>query len=198
MSCLLNVLAIKYDRFLGICFPMNTYTKWRATSMKTILMTIWILACALGMPEVLNFQLFGVDNTRITSSICFTSFNKTFQRVYQCILSCLFLLALLVSLYCLVRMTVVLSQQNVRRKELRGHKKTITLLFTVITTFGICLLPYHVLQILISADPDTFIYKFGLTRFSIVFEVLQMLTFLNCALNPVIYNFTSSKFNVAF
>ena len=198
ISCLLNFLAIKYDRYLGICFPMNTYTKWRATSMKTILAIMWLTAFVVGLPEAFNFRAINIHDTLAASTFCFTSAYHEFQRSYQGGTSGLFILVFVVSLYCIARMILALSQSSARQEEKRGHKKTITLLIMVTATFGLCLLPHHILQILISADPNTYIRKFGLTRFSCVFEILQMLTFLNSALNPVIYNFTSSKFNVAF
>ena len=200
ISCLLTVLAITYDRFLGICFPMNTYTTWRQISMKRIVTAIWLVAAITAFPENFCFHTVTYDTIDSSVTLCLTSSNHLVPRVFHGVVSCLFLLVFVIFLHYINRMTLALSRNNRRNRDktIVGNRKTITLLIVVAITLSVCLLPHHVLSILTAFDPDIFIRHIGYDHFSKVFEFLQILVFLNSALNPIIYNFTSSKFNVAF
>ena len=200
MSCMLTVLAIAYDRYLGICFPMNTYTKWRATSMKRILGAIWFSACAVAIPEMFSFkedQIIGVSNTSLY--ICYTPLYQNTQRVYHSLCSFLFILAFFVSVVWVTKMTSALKKSRNKQAGLRGNRrKTMTLLITVVVVFLICLLPHRILIMLVSISPDIFIGIVGDSSFSKIFEMLHILSLLHNCLNPLMYSFASKKFNKAF
>ena len=202
ISCMLTVLAIAYDRYLGICFPMNTYTKWRAMSMKRILGAIWFSACAVGVPELFSFKedkvkVIGASTTALY--ICYTPRYQNIQRFYHSICSFLFVLAFIVSVFWLTKMTSALKTSRNGQAEIKGNRrKTIALLITVVVVFLICLLPYRTLVLLVSISPDTFISIVGDSCFSKIFEMMHILSLLHSALNPLMYSFVSTKFSKAF
>ena len=200
MSCMLTVLAIAYDRYLGICFPMNTYTKWRAMSMKRILSAIWFSACAIGIPEMFSFKedmIIGASTTALY--ICYTPRYQNIQRLYHSICSFLFMFAFMVSVFWLTKMTSALKKSRNGQAEIKGNRrKTIALLITVVVVFLICLLPHRTLVLLVSISPDTFISIVGDSCFSKIFEMMHILSLLHSALNPLMYSFVSKKFSKAF
>ena len=196
---MLTVLAIAYDRYLGICFPMNTYTKWRATSMKRILGAIWFSACAVGVPEMFSFKedkIIGASNTPLY--ICYTPLYQNTQRFYHSVCSFLFMLAFFVSVVWVTKMTSSLKQCRNRQAGIRrNRRKTIALLIIVVLAFLICLLPHRTLILLVSISPDIFIGVVGDSCFSKIFEMLHILSLLHNCLNPLMYSFVSKKFNTA-
>ena len=200
ISCVLTVLAITYDRFLGICNPMNTYPTWRQISMKRIITTIWVSACATGFPEMFCFQNPIADIKPTSLNLRFTLFYQTSPRVFHFLISCLFFITLLICLHYIARMIATLSKKRKRTcgHSTRSHWKTIALLVTVAITFCACLLPHYTLRLLTAVDPGIFIRHIGFDQFAQMLEILQILVFVHSALHPIIYNFTSTKFNVAF
>ena len=195
-ACLFSVLAITYDRFLGVCYPMNTYTKWRATSINRINITIWINSCAIGFPEIISFnEAVFIGSTSGPRTVCYTVLHQPFQRWYNSICSALFLFVFFISLYFMVRMTTSLLQSQ---KKMRSHRKTIILLVTVVFVFLLCLLPHRILTLLICIAPNMFVLRLAHTCCTNLFELLSILSLLHSALNPVMYNFWSRTFVIAF
>ena len=195
-ACLFTVLAITYNRFLGICFPMNIYSKWRATSVRRINTAIWIVAVLVGFPEGFSFnQADIIDSSQELMTVCFSPMHQTFQRSYYSICSCLFLVAFLVSVYCMMRMTIALCKS---RSRARRHRKSISLLVAVVVVFLLCLLPYRMMTLLISLAPTTFVKRLQDKCCVNLLELFGILSLLYNALNPMIYNFLSRRFNNAF
>ena len=168
--------------------------------MTRIVTTIWVSACATGFPEIFCFQNPIADIKPKSLTLRFTLFYQTFPRVFHFLLSCLVFITLLICLHYIARMIATLSKKHKRTFDhsTRSHRKTIALLVTVAITFCVCLVPHYALRLLTAVDPDIFIRHIGFNQYAQMLEILQILVFIHSAVHPIIYNFTSTKFNVAF
>jgi hypothetical protein len=83
---------------------------------------------------------------------------------------------------------------NDRRKR---QNQVANIIASIVTVFFICHLPFRVAGLWLSfADPST-IGRLGLERYLGIVYSTRILFYLNHALNPVVYNFVSTKFRCA-
>ena len=83
---------------------------------------------------------------------------------------------------------------NDRKKR---QNQVANIIASIVTVFFICHLPFRVAGLWLSfADPST-IGRLGLERYLGIVYSTRILFYLNHALNPVVYNFVSTKFRCA-
>lgn len=83
-----------------------------------------------------------------------------------------------------------------RERKLKQHQVANTIA-SIVSIFFICHLPFRVAVLWFSFADKNVIWGLGLEKFLIILYSTRILFYINHALNPVVYNFVSSKFRSA-
>lgn len=208
LASVLTILAITYDRYRGICFPLHSPCYWTKLGVRSVILALWAVAVTASVPIVfiaIYRDSHFVDGTPI--KVCRMPINALWKKVYIVgLFSVFFILMLLILLFFVMRMCRKLIW-HVRFLERRadqesdkmasGRRRVIYMLILVITTFFLCLLPQRVLGIwLIFVNPSR-INDLGLEGYLNLITFTRVLLYISSAANPIIYNIMSKKFRLA-
>lgn len=208
LATVLTILAITYDRYRGICFPLDSQCFWTKLQVKSVIISLWTLAVTASIP-VAFIAIFKdshfVDGTPI--KVCRMPINTLWKKVYIVglfsvfFLFVLFILLLFVTRMCkkLIWHVRFLERQADKEsdKMASGRRRVIYMLILVITTFFLCLLPQRVIGIwLIFVNPSK-VYELGLEGYLNLITFTRVMLYISSASNPIIYNLMSKKFRHA-
>lgn len=200
MASALSLLAISYDRFLSVFFPMKRIiTMPRA---KKIVAFIWFVSPFLLLPSLFHHDIFSTTNGDKTAVMCQESWSTTralhSYQMYR--ISCYFLFLLQISIvYFLIGHRLYTRQHpgeqttQSKAKDLLNKRKIIKMLFLVVALFALCWLPYIINKLLNIfpprpdyIPPDLFVF------------VGNFLGLLNSVANPLVYAVLNKNFRTAF
>ncbi|XP_060559278.1 neuromedin-U receptor 2-like [Ruditapes philippinarum] len=205
-ASVLTILAISIERYRVVCYPLEVrneeiFRVWKVVAV------IWVLSVGfslpwLSIPIVKNSQF--LDGTPI--QVCRIPIIYLWQEIFIVVLAFLFFLLPCITLFLLnCHLCRVLNQAsdyemnihqsgNDRRKR---QNQVANIIASIVTVFFICHLPFRIAGLWLSfADPNT-IGRLGLERYLGIVYSTRILFYLNHALNPVVYNFVSTKFRCA-
>lgn len=138
--------------------------------------------------------------------VCRNPIVEEWQKIYVIILSVLFFLLpslFLFALNCHLYRVLHVSREyetcihENRRERRRKQNQVANIIASIVSIFFICHLPFRVAVLWFTfADKDT-IWALGLERYLLILYSVRIMFYLNHALNPVIYNFVSTKFRGA-
>ena len=188
-------MASPHFRYIAVCQPINS-TKLRTPLISRIVsLTAWTLAALMVTPIVVyahaiesNCNVFFPMVRNIAGHIVFT--------LYSIILSFTIPFSLIFIFYSLVIHKLKTVGPKAKSKEKKkSHRKVTKLVLTVILVYALCWLPYWVLQLtLITGLPGT-----GHTPYKrFIFVFCSCLTYINSAINPILYAFLSENFKKSF
>ena len=200
MASALSLLAISYDRFISVFFPMKRFiTPSRA---KKIVVFIWFVSPFLLLPSLLHHDTVSkiYDGKKATMCVESWSTPKELHSYQMYRISCYFLFLLQISiLYFLIGHRLYTRQQpgeqtsQSRAKDLLNKRKIIKMLFLVVALFALCWLPYVINKLLNIfpprpdyVPPDLFVF------------VGNFLGLLNSVANPLVYAVLNKNFRTAF
>jgi hypothetical protein len=90
------------------------------------------------------------------------------------------------------------SALNAKNENYRGRKQVVLMLGTVVFTFFLCLLPFRVFTVVVLvSDLGQILQRHSDSWYSVLFFT-RIMTYVNSALNPILYNIMSSKFRNGF
>ncbi|KAJ4450685.1 hypothetical protein ANN_02114 [Periplaneta americana] len=81
---------------------------------------------------------------------------------------------------------------------LRYRKQVVLMLGTVVLSFFICLMPFRALTLWIIIAPDEAVFSLDMDTYYNLLYFCRIMTYLNSAINPILYNLMSSKFREGF
>lgn len=200
MASALSLLAISYDRFISVFFPMKRIiTPSRA---KRIVIFIWFVSPFLLLPSLLHHDTVSTIYAEKKAIMCVESWStlKALHSYQMYRISCYFLFLLQISiLYFLIGHRLYTRQQpgeqtsQSRAKDLLNKRKIIKMLFLVVALFALCWLPYIINKLLNIfpprpdyLPPDLFVF------------VGNFLGLLNSVANPLVYAVLNKNFRTAF
>ena len=200
MASALSLLAISYDRFLSVFFPLRRFlTKVYA---KRIVAVIWFVSPLLLLPSLFHHDIIPTIHKGKKAVMCVESWSTTMKlHAYQMYrISCYFLFVLQISAaYYLIGRRLYRRQQpgeqtsQSKAKALLSKRKTIKMLFLVVAMFALCWLPYITNKLLLIfppepnyKPPDIFVF------------IGNFLGLLNSVANPLIYALLNQNFRTAF
>ncbi|XP_018014747.2 uncharacterized protein LOC108671689 [Hyalella azteca] len=137
---------------------------------------------------------------------CYTSMESRWANFYYISMVLLFFLGplvMLLLLYLVIAQRLVhdTNTAELHRKSdlpnMRARKQVVVMLVTVTIFFFVSLLPFRVLSLWMIFDFDTFRHLDSATFLRLLYST-RLLLYLNSAINPVLYNLTSTKFRDAF
>ena len=202
MASALSLLAISYDRFLSVFFPMKRLIT--ITRAKKIVAFIWFVSPFLLLPSLLHhdIQIVTTNGDKEDAVMCVESWSTTQElhsyQMYR--ISCYFLFLLQISVvYFLIGYRLYTRQHpgeqtsQSRAKDLLNKQKIIKMLFLVVALFALCWLPYIINKLLNIfppkvdyVPPDLFVF------------VGNFLGLLNSVANPLVYAVLNKNFRTAF
>lgn len=197
MASALSLLAISYDRFVSVFFPLKRFiTPPRA---KKIVGVIWFVSPFLLLPSLFHHD---VVSKEIKAAKCEESWrsSKALHSYQMYRISCYFLFLLQISvLYFLIGRRLYTRQQpgeqtsQSKAKDLLSKRKIIKMLFLVVALFALCWLPYMINKLLNIFPPSPGYYAPDLFVF-----VGNFLGLLNSVANPIVYAVLNKNFRKAF
>ncbi|MCL4163577.1 UNVERIFIED_CONTAM: hypothetical protein GTU68_042789 [Idotea baltica] len=187
------------DRYIAVCHPINSpkyrtplisrlvsLTAWSISAL--MIVPIFMYASAASVTGGANCNVFFPDQSYVAGHTIFT--------LYSFALSFGIPFTLIFIFYTLVILKLRSVGPKSRSKEKKkSHRKVTKMVLTVIMVYLFCWLPYWVLQmILITSEP-----REGHSVFKVfIFLFCSCLTYLNSAVNPILYAFLSDNFKKSF
>ncbi|XP_071518885.1 somatostatin receptor type 5-like [Panulirus ornatus] len=187
------------DRYIAVCHPVSS-PKFRTPMIsKLVSLTAWTTSALMIVPvfmysntlevnDLVNCNIFWPDGFGVSGQFVFT--------LYSFILAFGIPLILIFIFYSLVlhKLKTVGPKSKSKEKK-KSHRKVTKMVLTVITVYVICWLPYWVLQLaLIFSPPGE-----GQSPFMVVlFLISSCLSYINSAINPILYAFLSQYFKKSF
>lgn len=209
LASVLTILVITYDRYRGVCYPLNlrcTLTKLR---VPTVVFIVWLLAAAASLPITFiaifrDSEFF--DGTPI--KVCRMPINSVWKIAYILGIFIVFFIVILMILCVLIfRMCKKLlwhaqflenrAEQDSER-TVTGRRRIVFMLIIVIVTFFLCLLPQRIVGIWVIFADHRALYSLGLEGYLNLITFPRVLMYISSASNPIIYNIMSAKFKSAF
>nr|UVI03434.1 allatostatin C receptor 2 [Procambarus clarkii] len=187
------------DRYIAVCHPISSPRFRTPMISKLVSLTAWTLSALMIVPVFMysntledngldNCNIFWPESEGVRGEIAFIRYS--FALAFGAPLALIFIFYSLV----LHKLKTVGPKSKSKEKK-KSRQKVTRLVLTVITVYVICWLPYWVLQLtLILSTP-----KQGHTNFMVVlFMISSCLSYINSALNPILYAFLSDNFKKSF
>ncbi|KAG7165555.1 somatostatin receptor type 2-like [Homarus americanus] len=187
------------DRYIAVCHPISSPRFRTPMISKLVSLTAWTLSALMIVPVFMysntlqdngldNCNIFWPESQGVRGEIAFIRYS--FALAFGIPLTLIFIFYSLV----LHKLKSVGPKSKSKEKK-KSRQKVTRLVLTVITVYVICWLPYWVLQLtLILSTP-----KQGHSNFMVVlFMISSCLSYINSALNPILYAFLSDNFKKSF
>ena len=151
------------------------------------------------------------DGTPI--KVCRMPIKEMWQQVYTMLLTMVFFVIpffFLTVVYILISRTLLgysnkrdpplheMASSSLQKSKLKCRKQVTLMLLLVVVNFFICILPARCILVWAAFATRTDLMKLGFEGYLAVTYTARILMYLNSAVNPIIYNIISTKFQIAF
>nr|XP_026245648.1 C-C chemokine receptor type 9 [Urocitellus parryii] len=193
-SCGLLIMCISVDRYIAVTQATKAQT-WRRTRLlysKMVCLSIWVVAVALCIPEILYSQVQRESDLTICTMVYPRDDSlrlKLTVLTLKVILGFFLPFMVMVCCYTIIIHTLMQAKKSSKHKALR-------VTITVLTVFVLSQFPYNCILLVQTVDAYTrFISTCAIsTNIDICFQVTQVLAFFHSCLNPVLYVFVGERF----
>ncbi|XP_048388789.1 uracil nucleotide/cysteinyl leukotriene receptor-like [Stegostoma tigrinum] len=180
--------CISIDRYLAIVHPVRSLSFRKVRYAKIISATVWVTAI-LG-----TFQLAVTTQSvqaQENTTVCLQLYREKPSLYASGALIVGFLFPFLVIICCYL--CIIKHLQSYRRLD---HKhKASRMIFTVLTVFLVCFLPYHVARLLYIIMANQHLESTPkIESLAIINRAFFCLASINCCLDPVVYFFVGENF----
>ena len=204
----LTILAISIERYRVVCDPLRGVNESIKKVWK-IVTVIWIISAVASIPSLyiaIHKPSKYLDGTPI--KVCRSYLYYDWHKAYVVMLSVVFFIlpcSILLCLYCKVcyvlhmtrKETIRLGQTNSYKDKKRLKRQVINILTSIVLLFFVCHLPYRMLGIWTAFDSGRKLASLGFETYFNILYSCRIMFYLNHAVNPIIYNFVSTKFRTA-
>ncbi|XP_069180577.1 growth hormone secretagogue receptor type 1 [Procambarus clarkii] len=205
-ASMLTILAISVERYRAICHPLTVAASCTRLRAALTCLLVWVIATCLTSPVIAlteHRRVRYIDESIVP--VCYTRADKPWAQVFvvSSMVGLFFLpLVVLVGLYWRIARQLLLEDQQLCRDKpnphLQARKQVVVMLGTVVVVFFICLLPYRIFSLWFIFTTKESEQSIGQETYYNLLYAFRVLVYVNSAINPVLYNVTSSKFRGAF
>ncbi|XP_057562142.1 C-C chemokine receptor type 9 [Hippopotamus amphibius kiboko] len=193
-SCVLLIMCISVDRYIAIAQAMRAQM-WRQKRLlysKMVCFTIWVMAAALCIPELLYSQVKKENGIAICTMI-YPSDKST--KLKSAVLTLKVILGFFLPFVVMACCYTIIIHTLIQAKKSSKHK-ALKVTVTVLTVFVLSQFPYNCVLLVQTIDAYAmFISSCAVsTNVDISFQVTQTIAFLHSCLNPVLYVFVGERF----
>lgn len=209
-ASVLTLIAISVERYRVVCQPLRGIGDNMVKSVKVVII-IWIVCVLSNIPWyfIADYR----DSTQTDGSpikVCRLPVGTLWRRTFVTCL-CVFYFVIpfivLLILYCRICYILQISKHNKESNELKNscqsrqryrlRAQVINIITCLVLLFFVFHLPFRVISIWFTFADRNAIHKLGLNKmFDIVYSA-RILFYFNHAVNPILYNFVSTKFRNA-
>ncbi|XP_062859700.1 hydroxycarboxylic acid receptor 2 [Trichomycterus rosablanca] len=186
------ITALVVDRFYRIVHPLHQICRMSTQHTVMVACGVWVVVVAFRIPLLVTRIFRTSGNSFLCQTIDLWTESGTGMRVHNIIYITEFVLAFVLVVFFSVRILYHI-QGNKRLKEHRRVKRTIYLLLVVVIMFTFCFLPGYItglvaffLRDVSSCSPYVSVGQ--------MFSLSLGLAYLNSALDPILYTFSSARF----
>ncbi|KAL4229344.1 hypothetical protein ACF0H5_012383 [Mactra antiquata] len=210
-ASVLTLIAISIERYRVICQPLRGIRDDVLKNAKAVPL-IWMICAASNIPWFFIADYRDSSHTDGTPiKVCRLKMSPDWHRLYVAILCiCYFVVPFLILLilYCRICYILQISNHDITSGELRKDSKqsryrhrlraqVVNIIVCLVLLFFMFHLPYRIISMWFTFGDQRAIHSLGLHKlFHIIYSV-RILFYFNHAVNPIIYNFVSSKFRNA-
>ena len=192
-SLILTIMSA--DRYIAVCHPISSPKLRTHMISKLVSITAWTISGIMIVPVFMYASTLEVYG-EVNCNIFWPDHLQTAFTLYTFIITFGIPVIFFVIFYSLVIIKLRSVGPATRSKEKKkSHRKVTRLVLTVISVYVICCTPYWVLQlILISSEPK----QNQSPSKIILFLISSCLSYVNSAINPILYAFLSENFKKSF
>ncbi|XP_050691155.1 somatostatin receptor type 2-like [Eriocheir sinensis] len=187
------------DRYIAVCHPISS-PKFRTPMIsKLVSLTAWTLSALMIVPVFMYSNILNESNGQASCNIYwpdsvgvrgYTVFTiYSFVLAFGCPVTFIFIFYTMV----ILKLKAVGMRNKSRKKK--NHRRVTRLVLTVITVYVLCWLPYWALQLALTNSVDKQVQSRSMV---ILFIVSSSLSYINSAINPILYAFLSDNFKKSF
>ena len=182
-------VALSYHRFRAIVHPIRA----KLTVYKSLIMIafIWFISTGLSLPYVIVLKFNATNNT------CPEEWNNSSMTIYTFAIFVVQYAApvtLMAVFYVSIART--LHEHRVAKElihvatqeDVRSHKHIVKMLVTIVTVYGVCMLPHHLFWIVTS-----FVTNVDKTAYDTISSVSYLFTYSNSVANPLVFFFYNKE-----
>nr|UDW36580.1 allatostatin C receptor 3 [Homarus americanus] len=166
---------------------------------KLVSLTAWMISALMIIPVFMYSNILNDSNEQASCNIYWPDSvgvnGHTAFTIYSFVLAFGCPFALIFIFYSLVILKLKTVGAKTKTKKRKSHRKVTKLVLTVITAYVLCWLPYWVLQLILTFSMP----KQVQSRVMIIFFLISSsLSYINSAINPILYAFLSENFKKSF
>ncbi|XP_070568238.1 neuromedin-B receptor-like [Ptychodera flava] len=200
-----TLTALSADRYHAIVNPMNKKgnNMMKRTYLKVIF--IWCISLLLGVPTLVYSKLMNFvydDGSEFQYCRAIPMNMELLDRLHIALMFVLLYLVPLIIIsiyYALIAIKLIRSSKSVlgeslrnEHKQLRARKRVAKVVLVFVLIFGICWLPYHTFNMIISFSADKSRYEnYGMMFFK---SLGTIMAYANSCVNPLALYFLSNTF----
>ncbi|XP_048858767.1 hydroxycarboxylic acid receptor 3 [Brienomyrus brachyistius] len=185
------MMTVAVNRYLKIVHPHHRINQITVRQARLISLVEWVVVVSLRLPLLTNELSWPENNVTLCQSFGISTLTMGLMLHYGVHLL-EFLLPFLVLLFCSFRIICVLRHRQM--DKMKKGQRAIRVVQVIVAIFIFCFMPSFVTGVIgLTLKKDSCMYNLVSTlfRFSITF------TYLNSALDPILYCFSSSSFHNA-
>lgn len=198
LYCSIYIMAaMSVTRFMAIVFPVQNMRLVTVKRARLVCVSIWLFISVSSTPFLMSGEKFDpvTNKTKCFEPPSSTQQLQKLKKMNYFALVVGFVVPFLVILICYVGIVrVLVSRNNVARRQSETGSKAIRMIVIVLLTFLICFMPYHIqrtIHLYLITPYDTCSYQRGMQK-SVV--VTLSLAAANTCFDPLLYFFSGESF----
>lgn len=183
------------DRYIAVCHPINSPKLRTPVISKFVSATAWTVSAILIVPVFKYAGILEYDGKRNCNIYWPKNYDKVFTLTSFIIAFAIPVLFFFIFYILVLNKLKTVGPNKKTKEKKKSHRKVTKMVLTVITVYVFCYVPYWVMQVsLIFSYPAE-----RHTNFKVIcFLVANVLTYINSAINPILYAFLSDNFKKSF
>ncbi|KAF0302875.1 Growth hormone secretagogue receptor type 1 [Amphibalanus amphitrite] len=215
----LTIMAISMERYYAICKPLRAGYTWTKMRALVVIVVVWLTAIITSSPILWIVQYYMTDYTTGSQKVpvCVTAANTTLKQMYYIAKDVVFFfmpMLVLLALYSVITLHLIREPRTERSNfrisrshdprsgaetsNYRARKQVVVMLIAVIVCFFCCMLPACVFRLFVIIADDATVISLGPELYHNIRFFIRIMVYINCSMNPILYNVMSSKFREAF